>query len=89
MPFPYPQSSIMRGYGFWSVPTILFSVGTRQDTAMPFPYNIIFGRDTAVPCPLYHSGVTGIDMKPNIYRELGFILQPNLRKSILFNYHFL
>ena len=30
---------------------------------MPCPYNIIFGRDTALPCPLYHSGATGIDIK--------------------------
>jgi hypothetical protein len=29
---------------------------------MPFPYNIIFGRDTALPCPLYHSGVTEINI---------------------------
>ena len=29
---------------------------------MPCPYNIIFGRDTAVPCPLYHSDATGFDM---------------------------
>jgi tRNA(Ile)-lysidine synthase len=29
---------------------------------VPCPYNIIFGRDKALPCPLYHSGATGIDM---------------------------
>jgi hypothetical protein len=29
---------------------------------MPCPYNIIFGRDTALPSPLYHSGAAGIDM---------------------------
>ena len=29
---------------------------------MPCPYNIILGRDTALPSPLYHSGVTGIDI---------------------------
>ena len=29
---------------------------------MPCLYNIIWGRDTALPCPLYHSGVTGIDI---------------------------
>ena len=29
---------------------------------MPFPYNIIFGRDTALPCPLYHSDATGFDI---------------------------
>jgi|GEM_PF-5413886 len=29
---------------------------------MPCPYNIILGRETAVPSPLYHSGVTGIDI---------------------------
>jgi len=27
---------------------------------MPSPYNI-FGRDTALPSPLYHSGATRID----------------------------
>jgi hypothetical protein len=26
-----------------------------QETAVPFPYNIISGRDTALPSPLYHS----------------------------------
>jgi hypothetical protein len=30
---------------------------------VPFPYNIIFGSPRALPCPLYHSGVVGIDMK--------------------------
>ncbi len=30
---------------------------------MPCPYNIIFGRETALPCPLYHSDATGFDMK--------------------------
>jgi hypothetical protein len=29
---------------------------------VPCPYNIILGRDTALPSPLYHSGVTGIDI---------------------------
>ncbi len=29
---------------------------------MPCPYNIILGRDTALPSPLDHSGVTGIDI---------------------------
>ncbi len=29
---------------------------------MPSPYNVIFGRDTALPSPLYHSGATGIDL---------------------------
>jgi hypothetical protein len=29
---------------------------------MPCPYNIILGRETALPCPLYHCGVTGIDI---------------------------
>ncbi len=29
---------------------------------MPCPYNIILGRDTALPSPLYHSGATGIDI---------------------------
>ncbi len=27
---------------------------------MPCPYNIIFGRETAMPSPLYNSGATGI-----------------------------
>ena len=31
---------------------------------MPCPYNIILGRDTALPSPLYHSGATGIDIIP-------------------------
>jgi hypothetical protein len=30
---------------------------------MPFPYNMIFARDTAMLCPLSRSGVTGIDIK--------------------------
>jgi hypothetical protein len=30
---------------------------------VPFPYNIIFGRETALPCPLYHSDATGFDIK--------------------------
>jgi hypothetical protein len=30
---------------------------------VPFPYNIIFGSPRALPCPLYHSGAVGIDMK--------------------------
>jgi hypothetical protein len=34
-----------------------------EETAVPCPYNIIFGRETAVPSPLYHSGVTGIDIR--------------------------
>ncbi len=29
---------------------------------MPCPYNMIWGRETALPCPDYHSGVTGIDI---------------------------
>ena len=29
---------------------------------MPCPYNIIFGRETAVPSPRYHSDATGNDM---------------------------
>ena len=39
--------------------------GRNQETAVPCPYNIIFGRDTARPSPLYHSGATGIDIKTN------------------------
>ncbi len=30
---------------------------------MPCPYGIIFGRDTALPSPLYHSGAAGIDIR--------------------------
>ncbi len=30
---------------------------------MPCPYKIILGRETALPCPLYYSGATGIDMR--------------------------
>jgi hypothetical protein len=26
---------------------------------VPFPYNIIVGRETALPCPLYHSDADG------------------------------
>jgi hypothetical protein len=34
---------------------------------MPCPYNIILGRETALPCPLDHSGVTGFDiMRPGL-----------------------
>jgi hypothetical protein len=33
-----------------------------KETAVPCPYSIIFGRDTALPSPLYHSGTTGIDI---------------------------
>ena len=29
---------------------------------VPCPYNIIFGRETALPCPLYHSDATGFDI---------------------------
>jgi hypothetical protein len=36
-----------------------------EETAVPCPYNVILGRDTALPSPLYHSGVTGNDMIPN------------------------
>jgi hypothetical protein len=32
---------------------------------VPFPYNIIVGRETAVPCPLYHSDATGFDINPS------------------------
>lgn len=32
--------------------------------AMPCPYNIRLGRDTAMPYHLYHSGNTGIDIIP-------------------------
>ncbi|WP_236505243.1 hypothetical protein, partial [Tychonema sp. BBK16] len=50
-------------------PTILFSVGTRHCRLLyiivPCPYNIIFGRDTALPSPLYYSGATEIEMNPN------------------------
>ncbi len=28
---------------------------------MPHPYNIIFGRDTALPSPLYYSSCTSLD----------------------------
>ncbi len=30
---------------------------------MPYPYNIIFGRETALPFPLYYSDATGYDIK--------------------------
>ncbi len=33
---------------------------------MPCPYNFIFGRDTALPSPLYHSGAAGIDMTTHL-----------------------
>ncbi len=36
---------------------------------MPCPYNIILGRETALPSPLYHSGVTGIDLKSGNHGE--------------------
>ncbi len=29
---------------------------------MPCPYDIILGRDTALPSPLYYSGAAGIDI---------------------------
>jgi len=29
---------------------------------MPFPYNVILGRDRALPFPLYHSGAAGNDI---------------------------
>ncbi len=29
---------------------------------MPFPYSIICGRETAMPSPLYYSGVTEINI---------------------------
>ena len=31
---------------------------------MECPYNIILGRETALPSPLYDSGATGIDIIP-------------------------
>ncbi len=34
---------------------------------MPCPYSIIFGRDTALPSPLYHSGAAGIDITTEIW----------------------
>ena len=36
-----------------------------QDTAVPFPYDGSFGRETALPYPLYDSGVDGIDIIPS------------------------
>ena len=37
-----------------------------EDTAVPFPYNVILGRDTALPCPdfgnINNSDTTGFDM---------------------------
>jgi hypothetical protein len=33
---------------------------------VPCPYNVILGRETALPSPLYHSGVTEIDISPNL-----------------------
>jgi hypothetical protein len=33
---------------------------------VPCPYNVILGRDTALPSPLYHSGITGIDITRNV-----------------------
>jgi hypothetical protein len=43
-------------YGFpgWSL--------GNEDTAVPCPYNAILGKDTALPSPLYHSDVTGIEI---------------------------
>ncbi len=43
---------------------------------MPCPYNIIFGRDMALPSPLYHSGVTGIDIISNKQRFTVEMLRP-------------
>ena len=34
---------------------------------MPFPYNVILGRDTALPSPLYYSGIAGIDITTNLF----------------------
>ncbi len=33
-----------------------------RETAMPFPYNIILGRETALPWTQYHSNPAGIDI---------------------------
>ncbi len=43
---------------------------------MPCPYIIIFGRETALPSPLYHSGAAGIDINRCCARNqqnLGFL----------------
>ncbi len=41
---------------------------------MPFPYNLILGRDTALPSPLYHSGVTGIEISCFLARVVQSLL---------------
>jgi hypothetical protein len=42
---------------------------------MPCPYNIIFGRDTALPSPLYHSGAAGIDITHCPIAKTGFFTE--------------
>jgi hypothetical protein len=42
---------------------IRINITGNQETAVPCSYNTILGRDTALPSPLYHADVTGIDIK--------------------------
>jgi hypothetical protein len=47
---------------------------------VPLDYNIIVGRETAVPCPLYHSDPIGFDMISfPVASELYSFLQPEER----------
>jgi hypothetical protein len=43
--------------------SIGINISGNEETAVPFPYNTILGRETGLPSPPYHSGVTGIDMR--------------------------
>ena len=37
-------------------------ISQNEETAVPYPYNIILGRDTALPSPLSCLSATGIDI---------------------------
>ena len=62
MLFPYPKRSQVLARDVISIPVasklILPEIRTRQ-CRVPTIYH---GRETALPCPLYHSGAAGIDM---------------------------
>jgi hypothetical protein len=55
---------------------------------VPCPYSIIFGRDTALPSPLYHSGAAGIDIIYYLIKQannLSFLSFLSLRLSRKFH----
>lgn len=41
-----------------------------QEKVVLFPYNVILGRETALPSPLYHSDANGFAIIPSRSREI-------------------